>query len=884
MRLVGAIIPALTLLTLPQPAAGDIGATSNGFSEIAGCISGADNVLVSIVVDESASLRQTDPTALRVQGITTAIDSLEQLTSTIDGATTVEVSMSTFARSYSTLVDWQELTPRAAQKMRATAERTLPARDAGNATDYRQALLGAKGQLDARQREIQDPQACKLLLWFTDGALDVDAETATAERELCQVGGIADAVRQDGIAVVALALFRPGGGVTQPQRDQLRAVAEGTGGADTCGKWPVPSDSSSGVYLPADDPAALQRLFAGAGALVAGGTELAGASCPGPGCRRGAYHLAIDAGVAGARVLVQSINTPRVAITTPSGRRLTIASGGTERADGATVSYLVRDHLATVNIAFDPYTSSRSQWIVRPSSPSELSVYWFWGAQLAAETSEIRAGANTELTFQLQDQNGDPLTPDLYRGTQATIRVGTQDVRARVTPDGLVKGTFRQGVDEVPSKLSVSASLSVRSAPGNVRLGPITISDPIPVSLPPAYPTVSPKQLNFGHLEGVGKSTAELQLTGSQMGPTEVCLVDSQVTVPGEGAAAGLVKPSSKCAKLQAGETRNLQLSLTPHQSAEGIATGDVTLRMTAADGSDDLELAVPLQLEMARHVDESTRWALIVALLLLALLVPAILLVGSNLLLARFVMTSTSRTASKTVRVTPSGLERLDGRPLLDAEDFENAGFSGSRRGGRLPIAGTGITLKARRIFSFKEPQGIAVGPQGHLLVSSTMPYRTARLIEAPVGLGVVDTTVVVMSPTGATPTEAEGTLVMVVPHEVDRQGIKDRASRISSAPDWGKLLAELSDAPAHSAKTVHQPATGSAAHAPGDSPAIDDAAPPLPWDDGPGNSKESQPGPAAKPRFGNRSKPKDHASSHSPSNTRAEDDSLPPLPDFLK
>src|SRR5262245_24621237 len=46
---------------------------SRGFSEIAGCISGADNLLVAVVVDESASLRQTDPGALRVAGIQSAM-------------------------------------------------------------------------------------------------------------------------------------------------------------------------------------------------------------------------------------------------------------------------------------------------------------------------------------------------------------------------------------------------------------------------------------------------------------------------------------------------------------------------------------------------------------------------------------------------------------------------------------------------------------------------------------------------------------------------------------------------------------------------------------------------------------------------------------------
>jgi len=43
--------------------------------------------------------------------------------------------------------------------------------------------------------------------WFTAGELDVDEATSTAAREVCRTGGIADTLRNDGISVVALALF-----------------------------------------------------------------------------------------------------------------------------------------------------------------------------------------------------------------------------------------------------------------------------------------------------------------------------------------------------------------------------------------------------------------------------------------------------------------------------------------------------------------------------------------------------------------------------------------------------------------------------------------------------------------------------------------------------
>jgi hypothetical protein len=879
---------ALTLLLstaafTATPTSAAPGSSNNkGFSEIAGCISGADNLLVSIVVDESLSLRSTDPTALRVQGITTAVDSLEQLTASVGDSTNVEVSLSTFARSFETLSGWQRLDAQAAQELRSTAARTLPARDAGDATDYRQALLGAKRALDSRQREVADPNACKLLLWFTDGALDVDAETGTARQELCQVGGIVDAVRDDGIAVIALALFTPGAGVTNPQREELRAVAEGRGGGTTCGKTPIPSDSATGVYLPADDPAALQRLFAGAGALVAGGTEIGTVTCPGPGCAGGTYRLDIDRGVAGARVLVQS-GTPRVRILSPSGQRLELDSGETQRVDGAEVSYLVRDQLATINISFSPYAESRSRWAIRPAGRSEVSVYWFWGAALALETSEIKAGARNEIVVRVLDQDDAPLPASLYRGAQATIRVGDRDVMARLTRDGLVRGELPVGVDNLPANLPVSASLAVRSIPGNVALGPVTLSERVPVTLPPSYPSVAPQELDFGHLEGIGTTTAELQLTGSRLGPTEVCFTGSTMTVPGQEAQQGLVRAPSDCVELGEAESKTLTLELTPDTTADGLADGEVKLSMTAADGSEDLELSVPARLEMARHVDEGTRWALIAALLGLALLMPAVLLVGSNLLLARFSMTSLSRTATKPVRVTPSGLRPLSGSELLDPEDFDNASFSGVRKGGRMAVDRTGIALKARRIFSLKDPEGVATGPAGQLLVSSVMPHRGKVSNEAPVALGEVDATFVVVNPAGATADEAAGTLIMAVPGGVDRQGIRDRASKMSSVPDWRRVLTRLQevkgagDAPPPSSSPRTPSEESETAPAP-------DEPPRAPWE------TETTGPPAAagttekKGRFRKPRKPSSAPPSNTPPPSAADDDTLPPLPDFLK
>jgi hypothetical protein len=61
LRLLAAISVVAALAPMPTASAAVKPAAQNGFSEVAGCISGAENLLVSIVVDESLSLRETDP-------------------------------------------------------------------------------------------------------------------------------------------------------------------------------------------------------------------------------------------------------------------------------------------------------------------------------------------------------------------------------------------------------------------------------------------------------------------------------------------------------------------------------------------------------------------------------------------------------------------------------------------------------------------------------------------------------------------------------------------------------------------------------------------------------------------------------------------------------
>ena len=624
----GAIVSTPVLLA--NPAQAD---ESRGFSDMAGCISHANHLLVAMVVDESASLQQTDPEAKRVEGIQAAIDSLEQLRE-LSPDLDVEVALSTFARGYEQVVPWRPLTPRTADQLRKAAATHLPGRDTGDATDYRQALQGSQRQLDSQASALKDPSACKATLLFTDGALDVDAQTALAETQICQPGGIIDSVRHDNIAVIALALFTPGAGVTPQQRDLLRAIAEGQGETTTCGTVPIAPGDSQGVYLPATDPAALQFLFARTGAQVAGGSPDNQVTCPSSACPHGLYTLRVDPGVVGARVIIRTAGA--LQLQSPSGQIVSLTSDPQD-VDGTQITTLRRGALSTINFAFQGMTTTATSWSITTNGPATIQTYWFWGATVRQITHSVRAGAPNNVQLQLVDVDGNPVSPTTYATLNPSIVIDGRPAHATVSQTGLITAHFPLGVADPPSSVLLSATLTARTQPSGHALGPVHLSGDLDVALPPAFPQVSPNSLDFGAVTGTGSRTAQITISGSSLGPTRACLQSSSIAFPGSAHGVDRVSAHPSCVDVPKNGHQALALTLTPKTSADGVARGSVVLALRASDGR-SVHTALPASLEMSRAVDQGKRWEIVALLLVAAVLIPLLMLLGSNYwLLGRF-------------------------------------------------------------------------------------------------------------------------------------------------------------------------------------------------------------------------------------------------------
>jgi hypothetical protein len=122
---------------------------------------GCEEFDVLLLMDTSASLKTTDPTDQRIDAAQTFIDGLAQSGSS--------VNMTIAGFGYVVANDQKFVLPAERDAAAAYVERFRSDKGDSN-TDYVNALLGAVRHFEGNAL----PQRCKILMWFTDGAHDIE--------------------------------------------------------------------------------------------------------------------------------------------------------------------------------------------------------------------------------------------------------------------------------------------------------------------------------------------------------------------------------------------------------------------------------------------------------------------------------------------------------------------------------------------------------------------------------------------------------------------------------------------------------------------------------------------------------------------------------------
>ncbi|WP_447925147.1 vWA domain-containing protein [Georgenia muralis] len=740
---------------------------SQSFSDVAACTADSEHLLAAIVVDESLSLRSTDPNDLRVDAIVTALDSLERLTANSGGELDVQASLSVFGERTTTLVGWGPTEGAHLESLRSAARDELPTRDGARLTDYRRALADAQKSLDDRATAAGGT-SCKIVLWLTDGKLDVDGRgdrpaTDSARVELCEPGGIADGLRADDVAIIAMGLMtlEGDGAVTPLDRDRLQAIAEGSGGAETCGSVPVAGDVTNGAFLNADDAGALARLFAQMGALLEGGQSTATYDCPSDDCVDGRLAIPVDAGVGGFRVVAQSEEgAAPMQLVAPDGATA-VLEAPTVQVGGAESSVLVNGSLTTVDVRQVGSRTGTWTLITDPTATTVIDLYHFWGVTLTVEApNEVVIGEVSPLRITARTPDGAPVPLNLYESVAIEVTIDGEAATFRPDGEGWA-GEIAVPADAAASSMAISGRATAVTTPSGLTLGPVAVQDLLVTQFPPSFPGLTPAELDLGRLDGATSAQAVVTLTGSERGPTRACFAPGVVSAP-ERAGSVTLAAGAECVDIEAGASRDVTVELSTQNEADGRVSGTLPVTLHGVDGGDPIEAQVPVTATMVRPVDVAAQLWLVAAFTAVALALAYASAVLARRWLGRFNLGTETKFAEAPVRITPRGIERTDGATaLLSSEEFR-----------QLPVKGKHRTFKAGPVTHrvhypwnpLAEPQALVESPGRVPMTHIVKEHRDPRVrrTELPGSAGFVVLTERPEPHHGED--ELRGTLVMVV------------------------------------------------------------------------------------------------------------------------
>lgn len=173
---------------------------------------------VQFLIDESKSLRKSDPQDLRVNAIKSSVATLSLNFTDFDDNNSeepklkIDVKLSAFAKHFRDHGSgWVTMTDENDPALEDAIDE-LGERDNEGYTNYENGLEGAEGAFVEYERDKGGEPACKVLVWLTDGNIDLDNSSNDNSKEdrqrknLCGKGGVVDRLRSQRVFVIGLGL------------------------------------------------------------------------------------------------------------------------------------------------------------------------------------------------------------------------------------------------------------------------------------------------------------------------------------------------------------------------------------------------------------------------------------------------------------------------------------------------------------------------------------------------------------------------------------------------------------------------------------------------------------------------------------------------------
>jgi hypothetical protein len=682
----------LSFLSLPTATAADLFPTEltaqgqKAVQQIGDCVNSRRDLQVYYLIDGSGSLKETDPENLRAEVLAT---SLEQLAPK-DDSLKVSYAVGTFGTSFRPLKSkWTPITAKNATSEANWFRKTIPNLTGEGNTNWEAGLTGAINALSSAK--AADPDACQVVVWLTDGGIDVGKSSTNYIYEGKSIGNICgtnpmdgtgggdaiiDQLRSAKINVIGVLLRNQAVMSALQEKDPngykglnsamsfLLPIVEGNGSVDgiafdysgstfRCGS--TNSAMAAGAELVASNTLQLGLQFA---RVVARSNNGAPVSVYGD----NPAHFVIDNGVAYFDALIAAKNWKLV---NPKGEVISSPNSGI-KASLSAGAYLVRVPIRN--------SSDQGEWSIEGITHTQADVFLYSGLQLKIAVKNIEAGKPVGISGQVVDKSGSPA--DLSKYKSSDIRLTTFNASSGVDGEvplalnpstGTFSGTFTPAKGMSKATFDVSLSLVTQSG---TKLSPLTLQVEARVALPPEYPHIQGSGLELTTLSGVdGVATGTLILEGSNLNDGQVCLSDPVIKIdPTPSRISGFTwsKVGAGCINVPQGQTVKVEYAVSNKKQSTGLTTGAVPAVFKAnLAGLEPIAQDISLTFDSKMLINETKRWAILAALMLLGLAIPLGILYFFGWLNSRIMWGEGIQRVAVPVWISADGsLSRRDGKP----------------------------------------------------------------------------------------------------------------------------------------------------------------------------------------------------------------------------
>jgi hypothetical protein len=487
----------LSVIVISAPTAHAIPSIDGAFEDLGRCLQsqGKNKILdVFYLIDESGSLKKTDPDNARADILSS---SLEQLAS-FRNDVTVNYSVAFFAQSYGVWQPWRSVNKGGIVPESARLNAEVRKRNQGKNTDWLQGINGAIDELNAQHERTN---GCSTLIWLTDGGIDLAQleKTKDAVDQLCE--NRFDVLRKNGVTVlgvllkneVALANLNPKDRDYQtlwmswmePLVTGQGVLADGT--EKNCGNFPIPKNYRQGALFVASDPQELAYEFLKLPPRIEGCAAVD---------KFAQGQFEIEPGISEFQIVTTAKNW---SLIDPNGKSLSATSreelGIFETAGASQIKK------GTTN-------SGRGAWEFKGAG-GESNLYYCSGLDIRIDpgTQFISGKAgllsgkvvsqSTGLPADLTKYDSDhPITIELISGGQS----GPKKEADQKDPASFLLKNFTPGSDSTEAEVRITLFLKTKSG---IPLAPVSMSQKIDVRLLSNYPTLKNEPIELSTLESL---------------------------------------------------------------------------------------------------------------------------------------------------------------------------------------------------------------------------------------------------------------------------------------------------------------------------------------------------------------------------------------------